>query len=173
MSHWSDCIIPAVICIILIAGIVKKVPVFDVFLEGAREGFQTSISILPALVGLMTCVGCFKASGALDVLTSFLAPLTERVGLPGEVVPLALLRPISGSGALVIFEDILRQYGPDSLIGRVASVLQGSTETTFYTIAVYFSAAGITKTRHTVPCALTADMVGFLMSAAAVLWWFY
>lgn len=173
MNYISNFIIPAAVLGILLFGIFKKVNVFDVFLEGAKEGLEVSISILPALIGLMTCVGMFKASGGLDVITYLLAPLTEKIHFPGEVVPLALLRPISGSGALVVFEDILKNYGPDSFIGRVASVLQGSTETTFYTIAVYYSAAKITKTRHTLVCALTADMVGFIMSAATISWLFY
>ena len=110
----------------------------------------------------------FKASGALDVITYSLRPVANLLHLPQEVIPLAILRPISGSGALVIFQDILQQYGPDSFVGRVASVMQGSTETTFYTIAVYYGATRVQKTRHTLPSALTADIVGFFMSALAV-----
>ena len=110
----------------------------------------------------------FKASGALDLLTAFLRPLFSLLRLPDAVIPLALLRPISGSGAMVIFQDILQRYGPDSFAGRVASVMQGSTETTFYTIAVYYGATKVIRTRHTLPSALTADIVGFIMSAAAV-----
>ena len=139
--------------------------VFGVFLQGAKEGFTTAIDILPALVALMTCVGMFKASGALDILTWLLSPVSELLRLPGEVVPLAILRPISGSGALVIYNDLLETFGPDSFIGRVASVMEGSSETTFYTIAVYFGAIRVTKIRHTLPASLTADLVGFLMSA--------
>ncbi len=168
MDRISDFILPAVIICIVGYGFIKKAPVFDLFLEGAKEGLCTSVQILPALVALMTAVGMIKASGALDSFTYALRPVAALLHLPQEVLPLALLRPISGSGALVIFQDILRQYGPDSLIGRIASVMQGSTETTFYTIAVYYGATKVQKTRHTLPAALTADLVGFLMSALAV-----
>ena len=108
------------------------------FISGAKEGFGTATSVLPALISLMTAIGMFKASGALDMLTAAIRPLAQMVHIPPEVVPLAIVRPISGSGALAVFQDILKSYGPDSLIGQVASVMQGSTETTFYTIAVYY-----------------------------------
>ncbi len=170
--RWTDFIIPVVVCGILLYGIFHKVNVFDTFVQGAKEGISVSMGILPALIALMTCVGMLKASGAIDAFTALLEPLASKVMIPKEVIPLALLRPISGSGALVVFEDILKNYGPDSLIGRVASVLQGSTETTFYTIAVYYSAVKVTKTRHTLGCALTADGVGFIMSAVTV-WFFF
>lgn len=165
-------IIPCVIGGILLYGVAKGVNVFESFIEGAKEGLSVAVSILPTLVALMTCVGMFRASGALDVLTSLLAPLVEPFGVPKEVIPLGLLRPISGSGSLIMFEHLLQTYGADSLIGRVASVLQGSTETTFYTIAVYYSAIKVTKTRHTLVCALTADMVGFIMSSVTILYFF-
>ena len=131
-------IIPVIVAFILIYGLFKGVDVFDVFLQGAKEGLKTAVGILPALIALMTCVGMFKASGGLQVLTHALMPLTDALGAPKEVLPLALLRPISGSGALAALEDILREYGANSQIGRTASVLMGSTETTFYTIAVYY-----------------------------------
>ena len=134
----------------------------------AREGLSTAVSITPALICLLTAVAMFKASGALDVLSWGLSPLAQAVGLPGEVIPLALLRPISGSGAMVLFNDLLAVYGPDSFIGRVASVMEGSTETTFYTIAVYYGATHVTRTRHTLPSALSADLAGILMSGVAV-----
>lgn len=164
----GDYILPLVIAVILIVGLWRGVPLFDLFLQGAKEGVQVAIGILPALVALITCVGMFKASGGLDLLTNALGPLFEYIGLPQEVMPLALLRPISGSGALVIFEDVLKNCGADSMIGRIAAVMMGSTETTFYTIAVYYSAAGIRKTGHTLPAALTADVTGFIFSAWAV-----
>ncbi|WP_312640932.1 nucleoside recognition domain-containing protein [Hydrogenoanaerobacterium sp.] len=142
-------------------------------MDGAKEGLMTSLRIMPALVALMTAVGMFKASGALDVLTHFLSPLASVLHLPREVIPLAILRPISGSGAMAIFQDILKSHGADTLIGRVASVMQGSTETTFYTIAVYYGATKVSKTRHTLPSALTGDFVGFIMSAITVQLLFY
>lgn len=161
----DNMIVPAVMCGILLYGLWKRVDLFGVFLEGAKEGFGTAIDILPALVALMTCVGMFKASGALDILTHALAPVSDLLRLPGEAIPLAILRPISGSGALAIFDDLLHSFGPDSYVGRVASVMMGSSETTFYTIAVYFGALGIDRVRHTLPASLTADLVSFLMSA--------
>ena len=160
MDFINHFIVPGIIGGIFLFGVVRGVNTFDAFLEGAREGLSTAVSITPALICLLTAVAMFKASGALDVLSWGLSPLAQAVGLPGEVIPLALLRPISGSGAMV--------YGPDSFIGRVASVMEGSTETTFYTIAVYYGATHVTRTRHTLPSALSADLAGILMSGVAV-----
>ncbi|GKH50093.1 MAG: spore maturation protein [Oscillospiraceae bacterium] len=173
MSALGDWAIPSVIFLILLAGWLRGINVFDCFLEGAREGISTAFEILPSLVALILSIGIFRASGALDLLTAAAAPLARLLLIPGEVVPLALLRPISGSGALVIFQDLLTRFGPDSMIGRIASVMEGSTETTFYTIAVYYGAASIRRTRHTLPAALFADLTGFLMSALTVRWLFY
>ena len=168
MADFSGWILPAAICLIIAWGFIKGVPVFDRFLEGAKEGLQTAVSILPPLVGLLLGVTMLSASGALDMLCAFISPAAEWMGLPPETMPLALLRPISGSGSLAILSDIFVRNGPDSFAGRVASVMMGSTETTFYAIAVYFGSVGIKKTRHAVPSALTADLVGYFMSAAAV-----
>ena len=168
MDFINHFIVPGIIGGIFLFGVARGVNTFDAFLEGAREGLSTAVSITPALICLLTAVAMFKASGALDVLSWGLSPLAQAVGLPGEVIPLALLRPISGSGAMVLFNDLLAVYGPDSFIGRVASVMEGSTETTFYTIAVYFGAVGITRTRYAVPAALCADLTGFLAAAWAV-----
>lgn len=168
----DNTIVPTVMCGILLYGLYKKVDLFGVFLEGAREGFATAIDILPALVALMTCVGMFKASGALDIFTFTLKPLSQLLSLPEEAIPLAILRPISGSGALAIFDDLLKVHGPDSFVGRVASVMMGSSETTFYTIAVYFGAVKISRIRHALPASLIADLVGFLMSAWMVRFFF-
>ena len=156
MIRFTDCLIPIVIGGILLFSAVRGVDVFSGFLTGAKSGLSAGVSILPALIALTTCVGMFKASGALDLICFALEPLGNLLGLPREVLPLALLRPISGSGAMVIFQDILESVGPDSFAGRVAGVMLGSTETTFYTIAVYFGAAGIVKSRHTLPSALAA-----------------
>lgn len=173
MSGFSDYIIPAVMCGILAYGLFRRVDVFAAFLDGAKEGLTTSLRIMPALVALMTAVGMFKASGALDLLTWCLSPAAALLRLPREVLPLAILRPISGSGAMAIFQNILQTHGADTLIGRVASVMQGSTETTFYTIAVYYGATKVRQTRHTLPAALTGDLVGFVVSAVAVRLLFY
>lgn len=168
MPKLTDMIIPVVLCLILIIGLARRVEVFDEFVAGAKDGLSVSFGILPSLILLMTAVGMFKASGALDVITHALGPVADFLHIPKDVVPLAILRPISGSGSLAFYENMLTTYGPDSFIGRVASVMQGSTETTFYTIAVYYGAAKVSKTRHTLPCAMTADVVGFIMSATAV-----
>ena len=173
MTAFSFYIIPVVITLIIIAGIARRVDIFSVFLEGAKNGLEVSIKILPALIGLMTAVGMFKASGALQALTSLLSPIADLVRIPTGVVPLVLLKPISGSGSYAILESIFNDYGPDSITGRVASVLAGSTETTFYTLAVYYGSTKISKTRHTVPCAVFADLVGIVMSALIVRIMFY
>ncbi|MDD2955704.1 MAG: spore maturation protein [Oscillospiraceae bacterium] len=168
----GDLVVPVAVVFLSLWGLFQKVPVFDCFLEGAAGGIRTAVRILPALVGLMTAVSMFRASGALDVLTWALRPLAGLAGFPEEAIPLALLRPVSGSGALVIFEDILANCGPDSFAGRVASVLQGSTETTFYTIAVYYGAVKVSRTRHTLPAAVVGDLTGFIASALLVRFFF-
>lgn len=168
MVDVGSLVIPVVLCVIVLGGLYKGVPVFDCFLEGAKDGLMTSVRILPALVALMTAVGMFKASGAMDILSFGLAPVARLLGIPREVIPLALLRPISGSGALAIFQDIIKTYGADSFVGRTASVMQGSTETTFYTIAVYYGATSVKNTRHTLTASLTGDLTGFVLSAIAV-----
>ena len=168
MTGFSDFVIPFTLVAILGYGIYKGVDVFGAFLEGAKEGLSTAVNIAPALIALMTCVGMFKASGALDIVVLLFSPVADLLLLPEEVVPLAILRPISGSGALVIYNDLLATYGPDSFVGRVASVIEGSSETTFYTIAVYFGAVKISKTKYTLSASLTADLVGFIMSALMV-----
>lgn len=168
MSQLGGYVIIAVIFAIIFCGIVKKQNVFDLFIGGAKEGITIAVNILPALVALMVAIEMFKASGALGLIVSALAPAGKALHFPTEIVPLALMRPVSGSGSLSIFEGILKTYGPDSFIGRVASVLQGSTETTFYTLAVYYGSVGVTKTRHTLPAALSADFVGIVMSVLTV-----
>ncbi len=168
MSAINSYAIPVMMAIILLVALARGVPVFEVFIKGAKGGIAVAFRILPSLVALTTAVGIFRASGALDMICYALSPLAGFMGLPKETIPLAILRPVSGSGAMVIFRDILTTYGPDSFIGRVASVMQGSTETVFYTIAVYYGATSMSGTRHTLPSSLTADMLGFVISAAAV-----
>ncbi len=166
--QFTQYAIPFVIGGIVVFGLIKRVNVFDFFIQGAKEGLNTAINILPALVALMVAVTMLRASGGLDLLVYAFRPLTDRIGLPSEALPLALLRPISGSGSLAMLENILAQYGPDSLIGRVACVLQGSTETTFYTIAVYYGAVGVKNTRHTVFAATAADFAGLVIGCLMV-----
>lgn len=166
--NFTAFVIPALIAGVFGYGMIKKVDVFDEFLTGAKENLKIGFQILPALIALMTAVGMFKASGALELITGALAPITDFLHFPSECVPLVMLRPVSGSGALAMYEKIISEASPDSYAGRVASVLMGSTETTFYTMAVYFSVTKVKKTRHTLFCAMIADVTGFLVSALAV-----
>lgn len=165
---FSSYIIPVFIGIILIIGLFKKVDIFNEFIEGARENLKTGIEIMPALIAIMTAIGMFKSSGAMEVITEAIKPITDKLGFPAECVSLAIIRPISGSGALAVYESILNECGPDGFIGKVASVMMGSTETTFYTIAVYYSVTKIKKTRHTVLCSLGGDLTGFIFSSLLV-----
>ena len=161
-------IVPFTIAGVAIYGAIRRVDVYNALITGAGEGLGVLVRIVPALIGLLTAVYMLRASGALDLAAEFLAPILDRVGLPSELVSLMLVRPISGSAALGVGAELMETYGPDSYLGRVAAVMLGSTETTFYTIAVYFGAVGITKTRYAVPAALCADLTGFLASAWAV-----
>ncbi len=156
--------VPLTFFFILLTGMLKGVRVYDDFAEGAKEGIATVVRIIPALVGLMAAISVFRASGALDLLVFVVSPITRLLGIPAEALPLAFLRPISGSATLAMVSDLLKKHGPDSFIGRVASVMMGSTETIFYTIAVYFGSVGIKKTRYTLAAALVAEAVGVLMS---------
>ena len=168
MEQVGAAALPVIVGLIVLFGFFKGVDVFDSFLAGAKEGLHTSMNLLPTLIGLIMAVTMVRASGLLDLLCALAEPLTQAVGVSPELAPLAVLRPISGSGAMVLFNDILATYGPDSFIGRVASVMEGSTETTFYTIAVYYGATKVHQTRHTLPSALSADLAGNIMSAVAV-----
>ncbi len=164
----SDYVIPFFIAIIMIIGLAKKVDVFGEFTEGAKENLKSAVDVLPALIALMTAIGMFKASGALDYISALIAPLTTFFGFPEECIPLALIRPVSGSGALAVYEKILSDVSPDSFAGRVASVIIGSTETTFYTVAVYYGITKVRKTRQAIPASLAADFTGFVISTLTV-----
>ncbi len=164
-SAW---IVPGLIFGMLTAGVMKGVKVYETFLEGARDGFQSAIRIVPYLVAVLAAVGMFRGSGGLGLLVSWLAPICRAVGMPPEVLPLALLRPLSGSGAFALTAELTRTYGPDTRIGQVAGTLQGSTETTFYVLAVYFGAVGITRSRHAVAAGLVADAMGAVGTLVAV-----
>lgn len=154
--------IPVIIFIFLGYGYLKKVPVYETFVEGAKEGFNIGVKIIPFLVAMLVAIGMFRASGALDVFTSLLSPVTNLIGMPSEVIPMALMRPLSGSGSIGVMTDIMKTYGPDSLIGFIASTMFGSTETTFYVIAVYFGAVNIRKTRYALTAGLIADAAGLI-----------
>ncbi len=164
----ASLIVPAVMMIIITYSLVKKVPVFSCFTDGAKNGFKTMYSIAPSLIGLITAIGMFKASGALDILTDLFTPVSELMGLPREVSPLFFLKPISGSGSLAMLSQIVSDNGADSLVSKIAAVMTGSTETTFYCIAVYYGATKIKKTGCTVPAALLGDLAGMLMASFSV-----
>lgn len=166
--NFSSYVIPVLLAAVAVYGMGKKVNVYSALTHGAEEGLSVLLRIIPALVGLLTAVSMFRASGALEWFSDLCAPLLDLLGIPAETMPLMLIRPVSGSGALAVASDLMMTHGPDSYEGRVAAVMLGSTETTFYTIAVYFGSAGIIRTRHAVPAALAADLAGFLASALAV-----
>ena len=161
-------VVPLTIAGVAMYGLGRGVDVYDALVQGAGGGLEVMLRIFPALVGLMTAVAMLRASGALELAAEVLAPLLDRVGLPAQLLPLMLVRPISGSAALGVGAELITSSGPDSYVGRVAAVMLGSTETTFYTIAVYFGAVGITRTRYAVPAALCADLTGFLAASWAV-----
>ena len=164
MSAISSAIMPLIIFGVLIFGLIKKVNIYECFLEGAKNGIETSFKIIPPLVALMVSISMLKNSGALNFALGIISPVTNFLKIPKEVMPLALMRPISGSASLAIVAENLASYGPDSLIGRITSVMMGSTETTFYTIAVYFGSVGIKNIRHTAVAATVADVAGILCS---------
>ena len=164
----GEYIVPLILAVTAVAALHKKENAYDVLTDGAREGFQMLKTIAPSLVVLLSAVGMLRASGALEALSVLLSPVLQVLGIPAETVLLMLVRPISGSAALAIGAELIAAQGPDSLVGRTAAVMLGSTETTFYTISVYFGAWGITKTRYAVPAALIADLVGFLAASWSV-----
>lgn len=154
--------IPLLMLLIIGHGRYKGIKVYEVFTEGAKEGFNVAVRIIPYLVAILVAIGAFRASGALDLLTGLLAPATSLIGMPGEVIPMALMRPLSGSGAIGIVSELITTYGVDSIPARMAAIMEGSTETTFYVLAVYFGSVGVKKTRHALPAALTADLAGII-----------
>lgn len=168
----TDYIVPLILLAASLLALRKKENTYDLLLQGGAEGLRLLIAIAPALVVLLTAVHMLRASGAAELLSGLLAPAFRLVGIPPETAILVLIRPISGSAALAVGAELMAEYGPDSLIGRTVAVMLGSTETTFYTISVYFGAVGIKKTRYAVPAALFADFVGFFMASMTVRWLF-
>lgn len=161
----TDYIVPLLLMISSLLVLRKKENSYDLLLQGAADGLRLLYTIVPALIMLLTAVSMLRSSGAVELISSFLSPLFSFFGIPPETAILVMIRPLSGSAALAVGADLMAQYGPDSQIGRTVAVMLGSTETTFYTISVYFGAAGIKKTRYTVPAALFADFVGFFMAS--------
>lgn len=172
MSNLGFYVIPLMILTIITLGFLKKINVFDAFLSGAAEGVKSCMGLIPSLVGLIVAVSMLKSSGAFDIFTHAVSPIFKFLGLPAEVVPMALLRPVSGSGSIAILDNILKTHGPDSFIGRLASVMSGSTETTFYTLAVYFGAVKIKDSKYAVPCAVMADVASVIMSLITLKYFF-
>ena len=164
----TDYLVPLLLLLVSALALRKKEDAYGLLLEGARSGLEMLLSILPALILLLTAVYMLRASGAVEILSDFLSPVFSRLGIPPETALLVLIRPISGSAALAVGAELMAAHGVDSLVGRTAAVMLGSTETTFYTISVYFGAAGVSKTRYTIPAALFADFMGFFMASLTV-----
>ncbi len=168
----SDLMVPLIFVGIITYGYMRRVEVYDTFVEGAKEGWGTILHIMPTLIGLMVAVGVIRASGALDLFSQFILPLCDRIGYPAQIVPLTFMRLISASASTGLVLDLFKQYGPDSFVGRLVSVMMGCTETVFYTMAVYFMAVNIKKTRYTLVGALLANFAGIIASIYVTLWIF-
>ena len=166
--NLSSLVIPVLLAGVAVYGMGRRVDVYGALTHGAEEGLTVLLKVLPALVGLLTAVAMFRASGALELAAQALSPVLSLLGIPPETVGLLLVRPVSGSAALGVGAELIATYGPDSAVGRTAAVMLGSTETTFYTIAVYFGSVGVSRTRYAIPAALCADLTGFLAAAWAV-----
>ncbi|QSX05214.1 spore maturation protein [Sedimentibacter sp. zth1] len=162
LSNISKFSIPIVILFITSYGIFKKVKLYEAFTEGAKDGIKTAIRVVPHLTGMLVAIGIFRASGAMDYLCIMMSPLTNLINMPAEVLPMALMRPLSGGGAMGIMNSLFQKYGPDSLIGNITSIMAGSTDTTFYILAVYFGSINIKNSRHALPSGLLADAGGIL-----------
>ena len=169
ISLWA---MPVLLVAIPLVGLLRKVKVYDVFIEGAKEGFDVGVKIIPFLVGILVAIGMFRASGAMDLLMAGLRPIVTATQFPAELVPLAILRSLTGSGSLAFTTDLIKTYGPDSTIARMAATMYGSSETTFYVLAVYFGAVGVRRTRHAVPAALVGDLVAAIAAVAVCAWMF-
>lgn len=161
ISSWA---IPVIILAIVAVGALRRVKVYESFVEGAKEGFTVAIKIIPYLVAILVAIAVFRASGAMEWMIAGLTPVLRPLGVPPEVLPMALIRPLSGSGALGVMSEGLKTYGADSLIGNMLSTMMGSTETTFYVLAVYFGSVAVRRTRHALPAALMGDVAGIAMA---------
>jgi spore maturation protein B len=167
ISLWA---VPFILVTIPLVGLIRGVKVYEEFVDGAKEGFGVAVKIIPYLVAILVAIGMFRGSGAMDLLTAALRPVLGLVGFPPELFPLAILRSLTGSGSLALLTDIVKTYGPDSLLARIAATMYGSSETTFYVLAVYFGAIGVRKSRHAVPASLIADAVAVIASVLVCVW---
>lgn len=172
-GYITESIIGIIVLLIIGYGMIKGGKVYEWFIEGAKEGLQVCLRIFPYLLAMIVAVNIFKGANLLDILNSFLSPITKMIGLPEEVTPLILIKPLSGSGAQGIFANLLQSYGADTKIGLIASVIMGTTETIFYTVTVYFGAVKVKKVRHTVWAAIFADMVAVIMAILLVNLFFF
>lgn len=170
LSSLADMSAALIIVGVALYGLLKGVDVFQAMLDGVMDGLKTVLKIFPSLVALLTAIYMLRASGAIDLFTHIASPLLNLLGIPAETAPLMLIRPLSGSGALAVGSELISQYGVDSTIGRTAAVMLGSTETTFYVLAIYLGSVGVKKSRWAVPAALCADLAGFFMAALTVRW---
>jgi len=168
MNLISYFVIPLMLVGFPLYGLYKRVPVYESFVEGAKEGFQVAVRIIPYLVAILFAVAMFRASGAMDALARFLSPVLEPLGFPAEVLPMAIIRPLTGSGSAAIVVEMINRYGEDSIYVKMAATIFGSSETTFYVIAVYFGAVNIRKTRHAVPAGLIADVAAMMFAVWSV-----
>src|SRR5690606_3764768 len=168
IDYFAIFILPAMIVGLPLYGLIRGVKVYEEFVEGAKEGFKVAVMIIPYLVAILFAIGMFRASGAMDFLVDLLRPLLGAIGFPPEVLPMAIIRPLTGSGSAAIVADMINEFGEDSILVKIAGTMFGSTETTFYVIAVYFVAVNVKKTRHAVPAGLTADIFAMLMAAYLV-----
>lgn len=168
INYISAAAIPVIILLIVVFGLIEKKQVYDIFLDGAKEGIEIVFKMFPTLIGIFIAVGALRSSGLIDLIIDIIKPITIMFKIPSEIMPLALLRPISGSASMAVAVDILKNYGVDSFIGLVASTIMGSTETTFYTIAIYTSCVGIKRTRGILLAALLADFAGMITSV--IIW---
>ncbi|MFI5252699.1 MAG: spore maturation protein [Bacteroidota bacterium] len=160
--------IPALVLFVVIYGAIKKVKIYEAFIDGAKEGFNVGVRIIPYLVAMLVAIGIFRAGGAMEILASLFAPITKLIGMPPEALPMVIIRPLSGSGALGVMSDIIKTHGPDSLIGRMVSVMMGSSETTFYVLAVYFGSVSITRTRQALLGGIIVDITAVITSVCLV-----
>ena len=172
IDYFALFVLPLMIVGMPIYGLVKGVKVYEEFVEGAKEGFRVAVMIIPYLVAILFAIGMFRASGAMDFLVAALEPVLGAIGFPPEVLPMAIIRPLTGSGSAAVVAEMAATFGEDSVLVKIAGVMFGSTETTFYVIAVYFGAVQVRKTRHAVPAGLTADIVAMLLAVYLVQWIF-
>ena len=168
MNKISNLIIPIMVLSVVIYGIYKKINIYDVFIDGAKESFEMIFTIFPYLLGMMLAINLFLHSNFLEIISNFISPVLDLIGIPFDIVPMAIMRPISGSSSLAILNNIYTDFGPDSFIGRLASTIQGSTDTTFYVLTLYFGSVGIKKIRYSLIAGLFADLIGIIASIIIV-----